>query len=126
MSDDRKKPVWQLIVALLIGLPVLYVASFGPACWAVANGKIAARPVARVYWPVLRLVRDSGPRRSLAVACAGIGTHDAEFTVRRLLDAARLKKFGTHQSPARHPLHQTTVVGSVTLSRSQSLGRDQT
>src|SRR5262245_6608721 len=33
MSDDRKKPLWPWIVALLIGLPVLYVASFGPACW---------------------------------------------------------------------------------------------
>src|SRR5262245_22794311 len=32
MSDDRK-PVWPWIVALLIGLPLLYVASFGPACW---------------------------------------------------------------------------------------------
>ena len=33
MSDDRKKPLWPWIVAVLIGLPVLYVASFGPACW---------------------------------------------------------------------------------------------
>jgi hypothetical protein len=33
MSDDRKKPLWTWIVALVIGLPVLYVASFGPACW---------------------------------------------------------------------------------------------
>ena len=32
MSDDRK-PLWPWIVALLIGLPVVYVASFGPACW---------------------------------------------------------------------------------------------
>jgi hypothetical protein len=34
MSDDRK-PVWPWIVALMIGLPVLYVASFGPAGWLV-------------------------------------------------------------------------------------------
>jgi hypothetical protein len=30
MSDDRK-PIWPWVVALLIALPVLYVASFGPA-----------------------------------------------------------------------------------------------
>ena len=35
MSDDRKKPLWPWIVALLIGLPVLYVASLGPAGWLV-------------------------------------------------------------------------------------------
>ena len=33
MTDDRKKPLWPWFVVLLIGLPVLYVASFGPACW---------------------------------------------------------------------------------------------
>jgi hypothetical protein len=31
--NDERKPVWPWNVALLIGLPVLYVASFGPACW---------------------------------------------------------------------------------------------
>src|SRR5262249_20296094 len=33
MVEDRKKPVWPWIVAVLIGLPALYMASFGPACW---------------------------------------------------------------------------------------------
>ncbi len=32
MNDVRKNPLWPWIVALLIGLPVTYVASFGPAC----------------------------------------------------------------------------------------------
>ena len=31
MSDDRKTPLWPWIAALLIGLPVLYVLSSGPA-----------------------------------------------------------------------------------------------
>jgi hypothetical protein len=31
MSDDRKKPLWPWIVALVIGLPVMYVLSSGPA-----------------------------------------------------------------------------------------------
>jgi hypothetical protein len=32
MNDDRK-PLWPWIASLLIGLPLLYVASFGPASW---------------------------------------------------------------------------------------------
>jgi len=35
--DDDRKPLWPWIVALLIGLPVLYVALFGPACWLCEN-----------------------------------------------------------------------------------------
>ena len=30
---DKLKPQCPWIVALLIGLPVVYIASFGPACW---------------------------------------------------------------------------------------------
>lgn len=30
--NEERNPVWPWIAALLIGLPVLYVASFGPAC----------------------------------------------------------------------------------------------
>ncbi len=32
MSDGSARPLWPWIVALLIGVPMLYVASFGPAC----------------------------------------------------------------------------------------------
>src|SRR5258708_2397178 len=54
MSDDRKKPIWPWIVALLIGLPVLYVASFGPACWWLATTPPGGRTLVapRVYWPL--------------------------------------------------------------------------
>jgi hypothetical protein len=31
MSEDRKKPAWPWITALLIGLPVVYILSSGPA-----------------------------------------------------------------------------------------------
>lgn len=41
MSEERKNPVWPWIAALLIGLPVLYVASFGPACWLIWNVKLS-------------------------------------------------------------------------------------
>jgi hypothetical protein len=57
MSDDRKKPLWPWIVALLIGLPVFYVASFGPACWwfaeeiEVDDGNVY-RQANVIYWPI--------------------------------------------------------------------------
>jgi hypothetical protein len=57
MSTERKKAgVWPWIVALLIGLPVLYVASFGPACWLYGNGIIPARTggwAYRAYEPLV-------------------------------------------------------------------------
>src|SRR5262245_48081878 len=52
MSDDRKKSVWPWIVALLIGLPVLYVASFGPACWITSHANVGAPPIPAVYRPL--------------------------------------------------------------------------
>jgi hypothetical protein len=54
MSDEIKKPLWPWIVAL-IGLPALYVASFGPACW-LYNWKLVgetAIPIA--YYPIIWL-----------------------------------------------------------------------
>ncbi len=59
MSADRKKAVWPLIVALLIGLSVLYVASIGPAEWLYWKvipfkfSKAAARTIDLVYWPII-------------------------------------------------------------------------
>jgi hypothetical protein len=53
--SDRNKPLWPWIAALLIGLPMLYVASFGPACWwramtLPANQATTVAP--RIYWPI--------------------------------------------------------------------------
>ncbi len=73
MSDDRKRHRWAWIVALLIELPVLYVASFGPACWWLATtppgGRTAVAP--RVYWPLGRL---AGTQRWLGDAIFWYGT----------------------------------------------------
>jgi len=54
MSDDPKKPLWPWIVALLIGLPVLYVASFGPACWLMHRGVVTRRTSGWLFAPVER------------------------------------------------------------------------
>ena len=73
MSDDRKNPVWPWIAALLIGVPVLYVASFGPAC-RLASGPYAKdeSPAANwamyIYVPLGKLILhspDTGYRRLL-------------------------------------------------------------
>src|SRR5262245_20955652 len=52
MSEERK-PLWPWIVALLIGLPVLYVASFGPACWMADKDYLSDRNVWLVYRPII-------------------------------------------------------------------------
>ncbi len=49
MSDERKRPIWPWIVALLIGLPMLYVASFGPACWLADRDVVDFTSVLRAY-----------------------------------------------------------------------------
>jgi len=54
MSDERRKPLLPWIAALLIGLPVLYVASFGPACWYATSNAVMVPTVARFYWPLTR------------------------------------------------------------------------
>jgi hypothetical protein len=54
MSDERKTSVWALVAALLIGLPGLYVASFGPACWFSASHPAIAPRIAKLYWPLTK------------------------------------------------------------------------
>ncbi len=57
MSDDRKKHLWPWIVALLIGLPVLYVASFGPACWISSRFNIGRKVLPTAYRPITAGIR---------------------------------------------------------------------
>jgi hypothetical protein len=60
MTSDRKQPVWPWIVALLIGLPVLYAVSFGPACWISSRSGTGVSVVNSAYQPMLGLAFD-GP-----------------------------------------------------------------
>ena len=52
MTDNRKNALWPWIAATLIGLPVLYVASFGPACWISSHTGRGANVVSIVFQPV--------------------------------------------------------------------------
>ena len=54
MTDERK-PLWPWVVALLIGLPVLYAASFGPACWISSRVPSLTAPVESAYAPLARI-----------------------------------------------------------------------
>jgi hypothetical protein len=51
MSEDYKPQIWPWIAALAILLPVLYVASFGPACALVANGKLPPSAFKTTFGP---------------------------------------------------------------------------
>ena len=56
MSDERH-PIGPWIAALLIALPVLYVASLGPACWIEARqeytmARTIYQPICQAGWRV--------------------------------------------------------------------------
>ncbi len=79
MSDDRKTPLWPWIVALLIGLPVLYIVSFGPACWAESQtfGRtdFPTITVPRFHRPLLRIANGRGIAAQFLVWYANLGAH---------------------------------------------------
>jgi hypothetical protein len=52
MSDEHRS-VWPWVIALLIGLPMLYIASFGPACWLADHKVVSAGGVFRVFRPLI-------------------------------------------------------------------------
>lgn len=52
----RSRPVWIWIVATVVAVLVLYVASFGPACWIMTQREAGRHLVAAVYRPVFLAV----------------------------------------------------------------------
>ena len=75
MSEPEKKPFWPWIVVLLIGLPALYIFSFGPACWISSRLNAGTRAVTVVYRPMTVCLRDdyAGPLDSAIRWYAGLG-----------------------------------------------------
>ena len=65
MTDDRKTPVWPWIVALLIGLPVLYVASIGPSFWIHQRTRTGGRAILFVYRPIINAFDADSPWQRL-------------------------------------------------------------
>ncbi|MGE0609073.1 MAG: hypothetical protein AB7O62_18410 [Pirellulales bacterium] len=50
-----------LLVVLVLLLPVLYVASTGPACWLEVNGFISNEMLGLVYAPLIWMMKHSEP-----------------------------------------------------------------
>jgi hypothetical protein len=55
------------MLAAAVGLPVLYVASFGPACWISSHTlddktNFEAQTVSTIYQPILSVAWDGPPR----------------------------------------------------------------
>ena len=88
----NRKERWakRALTALLVGTPVLYVASFVLAFWSVDRGWIADRPVAAAYRPIVALISRSKIADDVAVGLGSLGGSDPIFTIIRLEDAAGL------------------------------------
>ena len=112
MTKDRKAS-WPSIVALLLGLAVLYVISFGPACLLVDRDHVAAMPVAGLYRPIVYFIAkgpDAG-RAGFRSFVRLIGAEDSSWTTSRVLDAAGLvpNKCGNWPKDPRHEeLHRSS------------------
>src|SRR5262245_3260594 len=84
MDKPRRLRPW--IVAALIGLPVLYVGSFGPACWLSAypfggcEGPLSSTPRKMiVYWPLGRFADESNAIHRGLQWWATLGMRDNHF-----------------------------------------------
>jgi len=72
MSADRKKPGWAFwATAAIIVVPVLYVLSFGPACWIASRTTESYMPAA--YRPFEHTILGEGLLSNLVRWYVGIG-----------------------------------------------------
>ena len=77
MTSDRKKPGVAFWATVGLAVVLLYVASFGPACWIgtqTNGGRGTDLCLTVFYWPILQ-ARHHGPNRLATVldwyACVG-------------------------------------------------------
>jgi hypothetical protein len=52
---NRRERWTERTLILAVGLPVFYVASFGPACWITSHAEMGQTIVAMAYYPLGRL-----------------------------------------------------------------------
>ena len=57
MTSPKKPGVAFWATVGLVVVLVLYVLSFGPACWFVEDIRYSPRLVSRIYWPLLQIVK---------------------------------------------------------------------
>ena len=80
MTTDRKKPgvaFWATVVVVAL---VVYVASFGPACWLAFDGRLSKTVVAEAYRPVIRAA-NVAPAPILGLVTAYSGARPFAFSL---------------------------------------------
>jgi hypothetical protein len=50
----NRRERWAKWVLVAIAVPIIYVASFGPACWISSRAKIGRKAVVWLYYPIAR------------------------------------------------------------------------
>lgn len=82
MDERRKKPIWPWIVAMVVAVPVLYVASFGPACWISSRTNAGMEMIPVVYSPLVSVwYRGGVPARALNWYCNLWSSKNWGFTI---------------------------------------------
>lgn len=82
MSTEHLRAKWPLLAAALIVGPVLYVASFGPACWISSRTECGERVLSIAWQPMLWLwMRTSSPGKVVEWN-ATLGTPDGSYTIK--------------------------------------------
>ena len=61
---NRRERWAKWTLAIVIGLPTLYVASFGPACWYAGDNETTIAAIFDVYYPILWSARAMRRERS--------------------------------------------------------------
>ncbi|MBI3863745.1 MAG: hypothetical protein HY290_17800 [Planctomycetia bacterium] len=89
---NRRERWAKRMLTVVVGVPALYVLGFGPTCWLVDRGFLAARPAAVAYFPILKFIYFSDSSASKSIEWyARIGNIcDHQWTTSRLFDAAGL------------------------------------
>jgi hypothetical protein len=70
----NRRELWsKWTLTAVVGLPVLYVASFGPACWIARSEQFPAlgmefKVASRIYWPFGAILKDGTPTVASVVA----------------------------------------------------------
>jgi hypothetical protein len=83
MSDEPKKSVGPWVTVVLVGLPLLYVLSFGPACWIDERLDTRTSWVSVIYRPIIGLANRSSFTADMMARLATFGARPgstADFT----------------------------------------------
>ena len=80
--SNRRERWAKWTLAGVVGVPVLYVASFGPACWIVSRSEAENPVLPAVYIPFGIAARESPTIRSAAIAYGRLWVqHDSHVAI---------------------------------------------